>query len=368
MTQPRQEWLNWLDDPRYRFWFFQVLGWSIYTLVKISATSAVTQDHAHPIVLFAIAASLNGLIITGLMAGVYARISHVSVPILLMTAFLAIVVGSLMFVVADHYALMLLEQPRPHHLEFWEPLPHATLKRAYILAAWSGLYFGAHFYRQSQIERENAVKAAAAADHAELEMLRYQLQPHLLFNALNTVSGLIVRDKRDEAEQMVQNISLFLRQMLKTRTNDPVTLEEEVAFVERYLKIETVRFKDRLSVNIDIAPDTGLATVPPFILQPLVENSIKYGLSAHAGKTSIFLTALRDGPELKISFRTKLDSEEHTLAMTVPSVGLGEKNVRDRLRLHYGNAAGFQSGRQDNGDYLVTITVPFIAHEQKAAQ
>ncbi|MDG1818413.1 MAG: histidine kinase [Pseudomonadales bacterium] len=228
-----------------------------------------------------------------------------------------------------------------------------------LIAAWVCAYLGIRFYLQSMDDRSRAIEANAAANKAESKMLRYQLQPHILFNSLNTISGLIVGDRGREADRMVQNLGHFLQHMLSTNTRDLITLDEEISYVKRYLKIEEIRFENRLTIHIDIATEVKQALVPAFILQPLVENSIKHGLNTSEGKCHIDILARLENQTIKIVVDTQVKGEN---AGYKPenSLGIGEKNISNRLKLHYGEKAEFVVERPADNHYRAIVLMPLI--------
>ena len=149
----------------------------------------------------------------------------------------------------------------------------------WIMSAWSVLYFGIKYSRIFQEYRESALKSAAMAHEAQLKMLRYQLNPHFLFNTLNAISTLVLEQQIELANRMVTKLSSFLRYSLD---NDPmlkITLAKELKALRLYLDIEKVRFEERLELQVDIEEQANRALIPSLLLQPLVENAIKFAIA-----------------------------------------------------------------------------------------
>src|SRR6185503_16850618 len=157
----------------------------------------------------------------------------------------------------------------------------------YVMLSWSGFYFGIKWSQQLTRERETALKATAMAHEAQLKMLRYQLNPHFLFNTLNAISTLILDQQGATANRMVTGLSGFLRHTLDSDPMQRVSLGDELAALDRYLSIEQLRFGERLRVSIRVSDEARAAEVPSLILQPLIENCIKYGVSKRADGGSI---------------------------------------------------------------------------------
>jgi tRNA pseudouridine(38-40) synthase len=154
-----------------------------------------------------------------------------------------------------------------------------SLSYIYVVLAWVGLYLGVKYYRQLQDETQRALAARGMAHQAQLKMLRYQLNPHFLFNTLNAISTLILDRDGTTANRMVQGLSAFLRHSLDNDPMQRVTLKQELDALNLYLGIEKVRFTERLRMQTEVEPECWSALVPSLILQPLVENAIKYAVS-----------------------------------------------------------------------------------------
>lgn len=153
-----------------------------------------------------------------------------------------------------------------------------------VMLAWSALYFAIKYYRIFQEVRESALKSAAMAHEAQLKMLRYQLNPHFLFNTLNAISTLVLEQQTELANRMVTRLSSFLRYSLDSDPMQRVTLRQELVALQLYLDIEKVRFEERLRLQVDVSDEAQEAMIPSLLLQPLVENAIKYGIArAEAG-------------------------------------------------------------------------------------
>lgn len=192
---------------------------------------------------------------------------------------------------------------------------------------------------------------------AQLSALRMQLQPHFLFNTLNTISVLI-RDDPAKAEQMVGVLSDLLRFTLQQSKNQELPLREELEFLRMYLHIEQARFGERLAVTYDIAPDTTDAQIPTFILQPLVENAVRHGIAERRGQGQIIISSKRINGSLQVAIKDngKGILHEHT---TATQEGIGLQNCEARLQTLYGNRAAIHLSNLENGGAMVEITLPF---------
>ena len=200
--------------------------------------------------------------------------------------------------------------------------------------------------RAEQAEAE-AARAEAEAARAEAAALRLQLNPHFLFNTLNSISSLVTLGRQDQAETMIQSLGEFLRASLHADPMADVSLAEEIETVDAYLAIESVRFGDRLAIEMAVAPGLSEAPVPNFILQPLVENAIKHGVAAARGPASLTVSATEaaDGLVLAVVNTREAGSEAGKTAGT----GIGLANIRQRLAIRYGPRARLETGPVDNG-------------------
>lgn len=233
----------------------------------------------------------------------------------------------------------------------------SALEWYFFIAAWAVMWVALLYAaRVQRVEREAALYARAAQD-AELRALRYQVNPHFLFNTLNSLSSLVLRERADEAEQMILNLSTFFRASLTREANENVTLAEELKLQLLYLDIEKVRFPERLVVKV-LAPDTLLdALVPALILQPLVENAIKYGVSRSQRPVTVTIAAEAIGDRLELWVR---DDGQSLPTGQEAGCGVGLANVQARLKAAWGDAAHCVSGAPSAGGWLVRLSMPLI--------
>ena len=204
--------------------------------------------------------------------------------------------------------------------------------------------------RRLAVVREEALSA-------QMRALRYQVNPHFLFNTLNSVAGLIEEGSAKRAERMVLSLSTFLRTTLTLDPFDDVSLSDELMLQEEYLEIEHQRFSDRMVFHIDMPDDVRHALVPSLILQPLIENAIKHGVGAMVGKVGITLSARRDADRLQVVVENDMPLE-----VTGPKpagMGVGLKNVAERLRTRFQDDGQFSAGPAAPGIYRVALDMPW---------
>jgi two-component system LytT family sensor kinase len=262
-----------------------------------------------------------------------------------------------------------------------------VLSRSFVVLSWLGLYVGIRYHLQMREQSRRMIAAAAMAHEAQLKMLRFQINPHFLFNTLNAISTLVLDGDNAGAASMVQRLAAFFRHSLETEPAHRLRLADEIAATRLYLQIEQVRFGERLTLRIAVAPDCEDALVPGMILQPLLENAIKHGVARRPGPSLVEIHAERDqehlllrvansgrgfdADDLSVDDRTAngrifedsltgdRDSERFTESISAsPGLGVGLHNTRTRLAALYGTDATLHFGVHPYGGAEVEIRLP----------
>ncbi|MCZ8137007.1 MAG: histidine kinase [Porphyrobacter sp.] len=244
--------------------------------------------------------------------------------------------------------------PAETYADFWRKLLDIALGRYFLLLAWASTYFALLAGVQARAAQRREEQFRSAAKAAELRSLRYQVNPHFLFNTLNSLSALVMTGKAERAEKMIQTISRFYRHSLANEPTADVALRDEFDLQQLYLDIEAVRFPKRLVCVFDLPHDLEEARVPGMILQPLVENSVKYAISAVARPVTITLAAREEFDRLVI---TVSDDGPGVPQGANHGFGIGLANVRDRLEARFGPDIGFTSAPVPGG-YRTEIRIP----------
>jgi len=234
-----------------------------------------------------------------------------------------------------------------------------AISRYFFLIAWATMYLALSYAGEVRAAERRAARFAQAAQAAELRSLRYQVNPHFLFNTLNSLSTLVLRDRPEEAEAMIMNLSTFYRTSLSGDQLEDVSLEDEVKLQQLYLDIEAVRFPDRLVVEIAVPERLLDALVPGLILQPLVENAIKYGVSRATRPVRVQVAAHEEDGMLVVSVA---DDGDVLPGDADKGSGIGLANVRDRLEARFGVQASLVAGPGAQGGFVATITLPLVRH------
>jgi LytS/YehU family sensor histidine kinase len=342
------------DDKNRAFWRLQVVGWSFYLMLRLAsgAGSGMTLSFALPL----LASTATGYSATLVMGGIY-RWLITRKPIITWSFSVATWVAAVLFTsMVDAWVFSLL---RREAAEFDGALILSALSlNAILLGAWSALYYGINFYIIVEEQADQLIRLEGQATSAQLAMLRYQLNPHFLFNTLNSISTLVLLKETERANAMLSRLSSFLRYTLANEATAHVTLEQEVETLKLYLDIEKMRFEDRMRTVFDIDPQVTRARLPSLLLQPLVENAIKYAV-----------TPSEDGAEIAVSARLSGDRVQITVAdsgcgnneggSASDSTGVGLTNIRDRLAQAYGEGHVFETRSLANGGFTVLVDIPY---------
>ena len=243
--------------------------------------------------------------------------------------------------------------------KFWYMYTRSTLGSFYIILSWSGLYFGSKYYQMLQIEKQNVLKANAVAHQAQLKMLRYQLNPHFLFNTLNAISTLILVEENKTANSMVTKLSEFLRYSLDKDPLKKVSLQTEIQAVQLYLAIEQVRFEDRLQLDFQINDDCQAALVPSMILQPLAENAIKHAIAVQEQGGKITISVQRFANDLLIEVADNGPGADIINGNLHRESGVGLVNTRERLQALYHEKFSLVVSHNQPSGVKVNLRMPF---------
>ena len=240
----------------------------------------------------------------------------------------------------------------------WRQLTDVALGRYFLLLAWASLYLALASSEAARGAERREGEYRRAAKAAELRSLRYQVNPHFLFNTLNSLSALVMTGKAEAAEAMIQTLSKFYRRSLTADPTGDLSLAEEIALQRLYLEIEAVRFPERLRSVWDIPAGLEDAQVPGMILQPLVENSVKYAVAASRRTITVTVAAREEFGRLVLEVR----DDGPGVPASAGGHGIGLANVRDRLAARFGEAASIVSEPGVEGGWRTLIRMPQVRH------
>ncbi|HEX8064729.1 MAG TPA: histidine kinase [Allosphingosinicella sp.] len=230
----------------------------------------------------------------------------------------------------------------------------------FFFAAWASFYIAISSAARLRAAERRAAGAERDAQEAQLRALRYQVNPHFLFNTLNSLSSLVMARRDEEAEAMIVNLSAFFRSSLALDPSEDITLAQEIEFQQLYLDIEKLRFPRRLEVRIEVPGDLRGARVPPLILQPLVENAIKHGVARTADPVRLTVAAREEDARLVIVVENDRGPAESV--KSEHGTGVGLVNVCERLAARFGTDATCDHGPLPEGGWRVTLSMPLVIH------
>jgi two-component system, LytTR family, sensor kinase len=363
MPPSRQPSSPWLAAPA--FWPLQAAGWLAFAVAM--STSRIGRFPFAYMAASKGALTLVGVLVTAfLLRPLYRRLLRADPPFLrvIVVAIAASYAAAMLWTVADHLVDVPITAAVLHRTVRYTSagqLLNGTLYNAFALLAWSVLYVGVKHHLALAAERERALRAEARAHEARLEALRYQLNPHFLFNALNAVSTLVVEGRNAEATRTLARLGDLLRATLERPAAGEVPLADELELLRRYVDVEQVRLGDRLTVSVDVAPDAWGARVPVLLLQPLVENAVRHAVApreagGHVTVTAVTAERAGGGRTLRLTV-----SDDGPGLRGSPAAGVGLANARTRLAQLYGDAHRFVLGDAEGGGCRVEIELPFVA-------
>jgi two-component system LytT family sensor kinase len=330
-----------LDQVRFNrnvlFWSLHAAGWAAYAITQYFGALLYEKPSSYDRVIMV--AAVAGFILSAPMRYVYRRLWGRPPRTVIIGVLTTCYVTALALRTVINLAYTQFVEPGWHFKTLFE-LFGGSLSTTYLLSCWSALYFGIKYYESEQTQQEAVLRAVALAQEAQLKMLRYQLNPHFLFNTLNAISTLILDNQNRTASHAVTRLSEFLRYTLDQDPMKKVTLRQEIEALNLYLGTERLRFGERLRIEYAIEEAALDALVPSLLLQPLLENSLKYAVSSREqgglirieGRTRgimLELSVIDDGPGLKED------------AQPGDRRGVGLRNTRERLAVLYGESHRF---------------------------
>lgn len=349
-------WKSLLENRNRLFWLVHSAGWFGFALVHY--LGSLLHDLRDIFVVIIFLNAYAGWLFTVPLRYIYRRAWNLPpLKIAFIVIFSSYFIGVLWQVVKNiNYWEIYKHGYKP---DFWLMYTKSSVWSFSIILSWSVLYFGTKYYQMLQKEKQNVLSANAVAHQAQLKMLRYQLNPHFLFNTLNAISTLILMEENKTANSMVTKLSDFLRYSLDKDPMKKVTLATEIQALKLYLAIEEVRFEDRLSVNFNIAKDCQHALVPSMILQPLAENAIKHGIAVQEQGGTIVISANRFGNDLLLEVADNGPGADIVKGHLHRESGVGLVNTRERLYAIYPDDFSLVVSDNSPSGVKVNIRMPF---------
>ena len=356
------------------FWNLQLAGWGGATMLR--AMSALANGQPADRLVIILIATITGFSISLILAVVYSQL--IKQKPLVTWGVTAVVLGFATGVYAFIDSWVLDVAGGANTGNFASLFVGIFFFDLTLLGAWSALYYAINFFLQVEEQTDRLERLEAQATSAQLAMLRYQLNPHFLFNTLNSISTLVLLKQSETANAMLTRLSSFLRHTLVTQPGGKVTVAQEVETLKLYLDIERMRFEDRLRTDFRVEEEAMTACLPAMLLQPLVENAIKYGVSPLEEGAQISVVAQVVGPRLRVTVSDTgpgmtVDDVEEGLPIVRPSAarrdstGVGLTNIRDRLAQAYGEEHRFEIRSPESGGFSVLIELPLESDEAPEA-
>jgi two-component system LytT family sensor kinase len=349
---------HWFRSPS--FWPLQIAGWLVYwVMIVVTFWSVMAPERSvwTLIELKAVRALIGFLLTCGLRVLLRRYASRGSFARTALIVLTAVVIGGAIWLAVMSATFEPTTLVEASLLERVIPAPREWLDYSLTLLAWSAMYLGLRWWQQLEDERARALEATTLAQQAQLDALRYQLNPHFLFNGLNSIRALIDEDA-GRARRMITALSEFLRYPLTSAAGHDVPLITEIAALRNYLALEQIRFEDRLQVTLDISREAEQAAIPSFLLHPLVENAITHGFSSSAIPLSLRVAArVREGMLCVEVINSGRWRSTHASADR-RGTGTGLRNVQSRLEVVAPRAHEF-SIDEANGCVTVRMSLPY---------
>lgn len=342
------------NNPRSQlFWLFQSCGWIVYAMltelmIKIPSEEPWTIHIPHLIIDVAC-----GFLITLALRRFYNCFSQQELNVKVALRIMLLLIATLLWTQIKWVSLQWL------YGNWWQPMSWFdfgtwTSASLTMLSTWTAFYYGIKIYLDNLEQTQKAAEATHLAKESQLKMLRYQLNPHFMFNSINAICTLILKKESLQAVTMLEKLCDLLRHSLYTDPLEKVAIKEEIAMLRTYLDIEQCRFADKLEVNINVAQQCNDLLIPSLLIQPLVENALKHGMRAdqkmvitisiEKTKTALLINVADTGKGFDDNKKTK--------------TGIGLANCEQRLKLIYGNSHRIEKGNATSGGAWFCISLP----------
>jgi len=342
------------------FWNLQLLGWAAW--LGLRGVSGLANGQPFTFLIPQTISAITGFSLTLILSVCYRALINRRPLLMWGVSFGLAGLATALWAFIDAWVAQI--QNPASEAGFTSLLLGAVYIDATSLGAWSALYFAINYFLQLEEQNDRMLRLEAQAASAQLAMLRYQLNPHFLFNTLNSISTLVLLKQSEPANAMLSRLSAFLRYTLANEPTAQVTLAQEIETLKLYLDIEKMRFEDRLRPHFAIDPAVARARLPSLLLQPLIENAIKYAVTPQEDGADITISAQLAGQNVRITVSdtgSGLSGEttDPTTGLATESTGVGLANIRDRLAQAFGDQQRFDAQMGAEGGFTVVIEFPF---------
>lgn len=355
------------SNRNFQFWGFQIIGWGglcVVTFLSLTVWYG-TPNWSH--VIHTIAQGLMGMGLCVILRSLYRRIWSRRLLNQFFIVLTSVIIVSGVWTALRMQTFLWLGQ----EYDIWKDFGGWYFGSFMVFLSWSAFYYGIKFYQLLQDERERRsqamlqmqeeqlkrLSAESGVRDAQMKMLRYQLNPHFLFNTLNSISALVKTKRAAQARTMISQLSHFLRSSLDGETIIYVTLEQELETLDSYLNIEKVRYGERLKTEFHIDKSAKHAMLPCLILQPLLENALQYAIAGKVEGGLVRITAKLEKDYLNLQVADSGDFNATDLKNLQKGIGLS--NIEARLQSHYRTKANIAYSQSDLGGLDVHLKIPY---------
>ncbi len=337
------------------FWSLHAAGWTAYGCAQYLGALLFDKEPGYQQVI--LSAAVSGFIVTMPLRYIYRILWRTRPRTILFGIALTSYFTALVWRLCVNLAYDRFMPQMDWKMVHWYEYLSGALQGTYLMLCWSGLYFGVKYYESLQRQREATLRSAALAQEAQLRMLRYQLNPHFLFNTLNAISTLILDSQNRVANQAVTRLADFLRYTLDQDPMKKVTVRQELDALNMYLSTEQLRFGERLHIEFAIEERALEALVPSLLLQPLIENAVKYAVAPREGGGTIRVEGRVRGAMLELVVADDGPGARTSNAL-IEGRGVGLRNTRERLHVLYDDQHRFAALNAHPG-VRIEIALPF---------
>lgn len=352
------------------FWFLQLVFWAGLSLITFFTLTLWYGNYGWPHVAHTLLQGLLGVVLSLPLHMAFSRIWEVNLQLRFALSLLAVAIAAALWTVLRIITFIWITVEQ----DVWSDFGGWYFGAIFVFLCWSSLYHGIRYFYLLQTEQKKKEQAKVAANQeqlrrlqaeadtkdAQIKMLRYQINPHFLFNTLNAINSLIQVGQTDRAQRIIVQLSQFLRFSLDNNPDLKISLAREIDALNLYLEIEKTRFAERLELDFNISAESQWAMLPSLLLQPLIENSMKYAIAKSEHGGIIRLRSRLQDQQLIIELSDtgaggKLESNKigHSKGR-----GIGLRNTTDRLKAFYGEEYSFDLQTSSAGGLKTIITIP----------
>lgn len=354
------------------FWIMNSSGWVALSVLTYFSLSLPYSQFELSYFAHNISQSVVGLLLTLPLRWCFKSVWSWPVAQRFILAVIATIFFSMLWAVLRLLLFMLMTQEQ----NLWADYGGWVFPSIFVFFTWSALYHGIKYYQLLQQQREAMLvlesqqrqralqlgRAKAEVKDAQLQLLRYQLNPHFLFNTLNSVASLVSAERTEDAKTMLSRLGDFLRYSLDAGEDMLIPLDKEFWALSQYLMIEQVRFSDRMTLELDVPANLESLLVPNMLLQPLAENAIKYAIAPSESGGTIRVSAQLKDSRLVLSVEDsgseRLEVSSDTLELSESGAGIGLRNTRERLKNLFSNDFELQVTDSPLGGLCFSVAIP----------